>query len=98
MGCLLTFSQDFKMLKRRLKNKHQKGETVYIARNPADADRNLYKIGHTKDLSKRSGQYATAMPDGAEIVHRVQTCNAHLVERVVHHVLAKWTITVIPPI
>ncbi|KAJ3056857.1 hypothetical protein HK097_003393 [Rhizophlyctis rosea] len=30
-------------LKRRLKNKHQKRETIHIIRNPADAERKLYK-------------------------------------------------------
>jgi len=70
-----------------LKNKHQKGETVYIARNPADSERNLYKIGRTKDLDNRTGQYATAVPDGVEIIHRIATCDSHLVEKVVHHIL-----------
>jgi len=70
-----------------LKNKHQKGETVYIARNPADSERNLYKIGHIKDLDGRTGHYATAMPDGVEIVHRIATCDSRLVERIVHHIL-----------
>jgi T5orf172 domain-containing protein len=74
-------------LKRRLNNKHQKGQTVYILRNPADRERKLYKIGHSKDVCKRNGTYSTAMPDGVDTIHRVQTCDANLVERVVHHVL-----------
>ena len=74
-------------LKRQLGKKHEAGETVYIVRNPSDAQRSLYKIGKSKDLKKRTQQYNTAMPDGSETVHCVRTCDAHLVERIVHHIL-----------
>jgi prophage antirepressor-like protein len=86
-AALIKEREENESLKRRLKNKHQKGQTVYIARNPADRERELYKIGHSKDVCKRSGQYSTAMPDGVDMVHCVKTCDANLVERVVQHIL-----------
>jgi hypothetical protein len=86
-GALEKAQQANESLKRCLKNKHQKGQTVYILRNPADRERELYKIGHSNDLCKRNSTYSTAMPDGIDTIHRVQTCDAHLVERIVHHIL-----------
>jgi prophage antirepressor-like protein len=86
-AALIKEREEKESLKRRLKNKHQKGQTVYIARNPADRERELYKIGHSKDVCKRSGQYSTSMPDGVDMVHCVKTCDANLVERVVQHIL-----------
>ena len=87
MAALAKLEDEKEGLKRKLENKHQKGQTVYIARNPADRDRSLYKIGHSKNVSKRSGNYCTSMPDGVDIVHRVLTSDSHLAERVVHHIL-----------
>lgn len=74
-------------LKRKLKGKHSKGECVYILENAADANRQLYKIGKTHDLSKRESNYGTPYPDGSNIVHCRHCVNADLVEKNMHHVL-----------
>ena len=77
-------------LKRQIKSKHQKGQSVYLLRNASDRHRNLWKIGKTRDLSVRTLQYSTAMPDGADLVHCCHTRDSSVVERVVHHILDKY--------
>jgi len=80
-------------LKRRLKNKHQRGHCVYLLRNPADRERNLWKIGRSKDLSKRECQYQTPLPDGVDIAHCRHTSDSKLAESLVHHALSDYRYT-----
>jgi prophage antirepressor-like protein len=77
-------------LRRRIRDQHQKGQTVYLLRNPSDRETKKWKVGKTKDMSNRECQYTTAMPDGPEIVHCRHTRDSALVERVCLHILKSY--------
>jgi hypothetical protein len=77
-------------LRRKMEHKKQKGQCIYLLQNAADADRRLYKAGHSKDLNKREFSYCTSMPDGVDILHCVYTRDAVLAEKIVHHILDEF--------
>ncbi len=77
-------------LQAKLAGKYAPGQQIYVLRNPADANRNLYKLGRTKDLSKRIGNYGTSMPDGCTIMHTLNCIDAIACERTVGKALEKY--------
>ena len=77
-------------LRRKIEHKKQKGQCIYLLQNAADADRRLYKAGHSKDLSKREFSYRTSMPDGVDVLHCVYTRDAVLAEKIFQHILDKF--------
>ena len=77
-------------LKRQLKDRHEVGESVYLIENAADDERKLYKIGKSQDLSRREKNFETALPDGTNTLHCRHCTNSTLVEKIMHHILAKY--------
>ncbi len=77
-------------LQAKLAGKYAPGQQIYVLMNPADANRNLYKLGRTKDLSKRIGNYGTAMPDGCTIMHTVNCIDANTCESAAGTALEKY--------
>ena len=76
--------------------KEQLPGTIYVVQNKGDAERNLYKVGRTRDVDKRSINFNTAMPDGSSVVysaHCVATkaCEQWLSHRLaIHHYNREW--------
>ena len=77
-------------LQAKLAGKYAPGQQIYVLMNPADANRNLYKLGRTKDLSKRIGNYNTGMPDGFSVLHTVTCADSAACEQVVATALEKF--------
>ncbi len=72
----------------KLTSKYEPGERVYVARNDVYLDDNpIYKVGKTKDLSKRLQNYNTSSLDGFVIVFERKCIDSKVVESVVHFVL-----------
>jgi phage anti-repressor protein len=69
-------------------NKFKPGQSVYIFRSSYD-NKNIYKIGRTKNCNEREYTHKTATFDG-EIVHQVMCSNSCVLERVCHFILDKY--------
>lgn len=77
-------------LQAKLAGKYAPGQQIYVLMNPADANRNLYKLGRTRDLSKRIGNFKTSMPDGCLIMYTVNCIDSIACERAVGKALEKY--------
>jgi phage anti-repressor protein len=69
-------------------NKFKPGQSVYIFRSTHD-NKNIYKIGRTKNCNDREYTHKTATFDG-EIIHQVMCSNSCVLERVCHFLLDKY--------
>jgi hypothetical protein len=69
-------------------NKFKPGESVYIFRSSHD-NKNIYKVGRTKNCNDREYTHKTATFDG-EIVYQVMCSNSSVLERVCHFILDKY--------
>lgn len=72
-------------------NKFKQGECVYIFRSSHD-NKNIYKVGRTKNCNDREYSHKTATFDG-EIVHQVMCSNSTVLEKVCHFLLDKYRVT-----
>ena len=72
----------------KLSTKYEPGERVYVMQNTVYEVSNMFKIGRTKDLSKRLSTYNTSHVNGVSIVYDRLCCDSKLVEGMVHHILA----------
>jgi prophage antirepressor-like protein len=61
------------------KNKYPNGGVVYVLR-PIGGDKNLLKIGKTKNLNPRLNTYNTSVPDNMELLHTLPVENPTAVE------------------
>ncbi len=77
------------MLKIRVAQQHCPG-MIYVIENLGDAERNLYKVGRTQDLGKRTANYKTSMPDGPAVVHSVYCVATKPCEQWLNHRLANY--------
>ncbi len=77
-------------LKAQLANKYVPGQQLYVLMNPADSDRQLYKLGRTKDLSKRMVSYGTSMPDKCTVLHSVECLDSSVCEKIVGRALEPY--------
>lgn len=77
-------------LKAKLASKYLPGQQLYVIRNNADSDRDLYKLGTTKDLSKRMVNYNTAFPDGGTVLHCVKCFDSFTCEKIVGRALEPY--------
>ena len=73
-------------------NKFKPGESVYIFCSSHD-NKNIYKIGRTKNCNDREYTHKTATFDG-EIVHQVMCSNSSVLERVCHFILDKYRLAI----
>jgi len=75
-------------LMEKLTGKYAPGERVYVMKNSVYGPENLFKIGRTKDLTKRLQTYNTGNPEGdVTIIYEKRCCDSRLVESMVHHIL-----------
>lgn len=72
-------------------NKFIAGESVYIFRSTFD-NKNIYKVGRTKNCNERENNHKTATFDG-EIIHQVLCSNSNILEKVSHFLLDKYRFT-----
>lgn len=78
-------------LEYKLTNKYVPGERVYVMKNDLLDTSSAFKIGRTKDLQKRIGNYNTsASAGGVCIVFEKLCCDSKLIEAMIHFVLDKF--------
>ena len=69
-------------------NKFKPGESVYIFRSTYD-NKNIYKVGRTKNCNEREYAHKTSTFDG-EIINQIMCSNSSVLERVSHFLLDKY--------
>ena len=75
-------------LSQKLSCKYLPAERVYVMQNTVYDLNNMFKIGRTKDLSKRLSTYNTSNPGGVLIMYERCCRDSKLVETMVHHILS----------
>ena len=73
-------------------NKFKPGESVYIFRSSYD-NKNIYKVGRSKNCNEREYNHKTATFDG-EIIHQVMCSNSTVLEKVCHYILDKYKLAI----
>jgi hypothetical protein len=71
----------------KLSNKYVAGDRVYVMLNSLYDPSPVYKIGRTKDLTKRLGTYNTGNPDDVIVVYERKCSDSKLVELLAQHIL-----------
>ncbi len=82
-------SQKIRVLTKKT-NKFKLGECVYVFKSNHE-NKNIYKIGRTKNCNEREYNHKTATFDG-EIIYQVMCANSTILERVCHHFLDEYKI------
>ena len=78
-------------LEYKLTNKYVPGERVYVMKNDLLDANSTFKIGRTKDLQKRIGNYNTSSNgSGVCIVFEKLCCDSKLIETMIHFILDKF--------
>jgi phage anti-repressor protein len=67
-----------------------KDQTLYVLQQIGDKNPNLFKIGETTDLKKRTQQYKTGSSQGFNIVFEYKTHNSKLLEHLVKQLLFRY--------
>ena len=77
-----------RLLKRKLKKTHKKGNSVYVVKNP-DID-NKFKIGSTKDIDQRLKNYEGSTPHEYELLFHQYIEPMKAVEEILLFILDKY--------
>lgn len=77
-----------RLLKRKLKKTHKKGNSVYVVKNP-DID-NKFKIGSTKDIDQRLKNYESSTPHEYELLFHQYIEPMKAIEEILLFILDKY--------